>query len=134
MGRTDCPVLTTWQPPAVPPATTSQNGDIRPVSGSIALPRTGSLTVSLIAFPVPHPKKTVKPRVCTAKKVRVYNQLRSKTTVKAPEAFIAEHLLDAVQAVLVQKLPDNSAALILHSSSREVNKLGPGDSIRTHRV
>ena len=41
---------TTWQPPAVPPATSSQPTLIRPVSGSIARDRTRSFTVNLIAF------------------------------------------------------------------------------------
>jgi hypothetical protein len=68
------------------------------------------------------------------KQARAYNELRSKTTVKAPKTFIAEHLFDTVQAVLVQELTNNRATLILHSSSREVNKLGSGDSIRAHRV
>ena len=43
-------VRTTWQPPADPPATSSQGSDILPVSGSIARERMKSLTVSLIAF------------------------------------------------------------------------------------
>ena len=43
-------VRTTWQPPALPPAISSQTSLILPVSGSIARDRTKSLTVSLIAF------------------------------------------------------------------------------------
>ena len=42
--------LTTWHPPAVPPATSSHVSLILPVSGSIARDLTKSLTVSLMAF------------------------------------------------------------------------------------
>ncbi len=41
---------TTWHPPAIPPAKSSHPNLMRPVSGSIALPRIRSLTVNLIAF------------------------------------------------------------------------------------
>lgn len=41
---------TTWQPPAIPPAKSSHLSFIWPVSGSMALARTKSLTVSLMAF------------------------------------------------------------------------------------
>lgn len=47
-------------------------------------------------------------------KVCTHDQLRTKTTVEAEEALVPEDLSHAVQAVLVQQLPDDRAPLVLH--------------------
>ena len=81
-----------------------------------------------------HPKKKGVLRRAYHKQAGAYDQLRPETTIKANSAFIPEDLLDAVQAVLVQKLSDNGAALVLHSKSRKVNRLRLEDSISAYRV
>jgi hypothetical protein len=43
-------LLTTWHPPAIPPAKISAGSLMFPVSLSVIFPRTRSFTVSLIAF------------------------------------------------------------------------------------
>jgi hypothetical protein len=66
--------LTTWHPPAAPPAKSSQGRVIRPVSGSVALPRINSLTVSLIAFSgaTPYNSSDIERSITLPKKLEVY--------------------------------------------------------------
>ena len=109
---------TTWHPPALPPATSSHPKVIRPVSGSMALFRTKSFTVSLMAFSGATPCCPAHAHQPTANITQMAmgtnNQLWAKAAVEAYEAFIVEHLAHAVETVLVQQLSDNRASLILH--------------------
>ena len=43
-----------------------------------------------------------------------YNQLWTKTTIKADEPFVMENFPNAVKAVLIQQLTYDSTALVLH--------------------
>lgn len=44
-----------------------------------------------------------------------HNQLRAETTIESDKAFISEDLSYTVHTILVQKLADDSTALVLHS-------------------
>lgn len=88
---------------------------MRPVSGSVALPRMRSFTVSLMAFSgaTPYQSNELLNRVTLA--ATTHNQLRAKSTVEAEETLIAEDLLRTVDAVFVEDLTDDSAPLVLHT-------------------
>ena len=107
---------TTWQPPAVPPATSSHPTLIRPVSGSIARDRTRSFTVNLMAFSgetpcvVGHQVEPVDTFIST------YNKLWAETSVKSQKTFIAEDLLGTIYTIFVEHLANNCWPLILHAA------------------